>query len=1084
MTVNLRQFVLFLCIAASLLPEETTATIGKTYRLYDGITAFVDNPQGREFSISLDVRDINHRMHGPSELLVKVYGPDGRPVVREIIPDDGILTHTSNPSAAGWDHEAWYYATCYSRGLQPLVRWSAYSDPKRLKGIVKRTFTYKVKGGQNGVYRILLVGSPDHYVTLNIDPEMKYGVAGSPEWIHGHGQQFRDSFIYVPKTTKSINVLFLQFDEPAARQFTLKDSKGNVLTAGNGADGLVQTSVDASGKLDDQVLQLEVTEGKGDFLLNVTFQLENEFKPVRAKNQAITAVFSPDQATARATRGGTIYHDNHVFWQMHQVRMHDWLKKLKPNDFAYDKSLDDATGFISVGSHNSPKPDSADRIMHSFGKHKNPKALNAALRDMLFGMRLIGHGDHVAIGPKRNLAYEQGCYTFFWYRPAWRILQQTDAPKEVKEALREFIIQAGDRLAFCRTMATGNGNAFGSLMAGLKYCAEASQDPLQKDLFSSCFERFSNSGYGSRVGIGPSGGLQESKGYDLHYGSYVLRGWKAVIADLKDPKMIAARNRMLNLYSYIWSNGPGMPWSSRTSISKVAGGTYNAWQAKYNWKGWGGPDLLTGVNDHNEWFAARRRNYYAVTYHGRLTPTWEGEGFHGQIGLGGGGFCQLHVPSVGQVITAKPNSSYGSGMHLSEWPNFHVHSLVGRTADGLPLVTANSEHWNAKLEANVVSSSANVRQSSVSVSRRYTYKPSSIACEVRLGPTQHDNVFSIWGGRPKLRGKVLEAYEMIPFADVAKPKGKPRSNKNRTRIDVLSEDGTVAGTLDDQAAATAHGLGLRTDEATSLTGAGVMIACNGNFGALIEFDEPRKVFRGLNDTILVELTRGLTAASDVAFTYHVIPYSGKQPELGSTGSDSLNTLVLSTIEAVKSTDDLLEQLKEVAPLEVQDNQQTVGTLRLGISGEYLALVADIQDGKVQHHATPWKGSCLEVFGNMPDQTTIGQVFLAPQSDNTSSAGYEAKGGRQVPSAEILTASMATDTGYQIRALIPIDKLRIATDAEFRLEFQVSSHDGKQRKYHTLFGSQQAYENSQRYGTFTLQTHDDGHKDDLPKDDDK
>ena len=477
-TADFRQMALLLCLAISLLSGAIATAAESTYRLYDGITAFVDNPEGRDFSISLDVRDINHRMHGPSELLVKIYGPDGRPVVREIIPDDGILTHTSNPSAAGWDHEAWYYATCYSRGLQPLVRWSAYSDPKRLAGIVKRTFSYKVKGGQNGIYRILLVGAPDHYVTLKIDPELKYGVAGSPEWIHGHGKQFRKSFIYVPKTTRSINVLFLQFDEPAARQFTLKDAAGQVLTTGSGSDGLVQTSVDAAGQRDDQVLQLEVSEGRGDFLLNVTFQMENEFKPVRAKHQAVTAVFSPDEATARATRGGAIYHDDRVFWQMHQVRMHDWLNQLKPNDFVYDKSLDDASGFISVGSHNSPKPGSADRIMHSYGKHKNAKALNAALRDMLFGMRLIGHGDHVAIGPKRNLAYEQGCYTFFWYRPAWRILQQTDAPVEVKQALREFIIQAGDRLAFCRTMATGNGNAFGSLMAGLKYCAEASQDPL------------------------------------------------------------------------------------------------------------------------------------------------------------------------------------------------------------------------------------------------------------------------------------------------------------------------------------------------------------------------------------------------------------------------------------------------------------------------------------------------------------------------------------------------------------------------------------------------------------------------------
>ena len=313
-----------------------TASAGdSTHRLYDGITAFVNNPDGREFTVTLDVRDINHRMHGPSELFVKVYPPDGKPVVRELIPDDGVLTHTSNPSAAGWDHEAWYYATCYSRGLQPLVRWSAFSAPDRLATLETRRFTYKVAGGQKGVYRVLVVGAPDHYVTLGIDSDLKYGVSGSPEWIHGHGEMFRRSYVFVPKTTHAINLLFLQFDEPATRTFLLKDLKGNVLAEGDGAEGLVQTSVEALGKFDDQILMLDVSGGSGDFLLNVTFQLDNEFKPVRAPYQAVTAVLSPDEETARATRGGAIYHDGRVFWQMTQVRLHDWLKQIADEDFVY-----------------------------------------------------------------------------------------------------------------------------------------------------------------------------------------------------------------------------------------------------------------------------------------------------------------------------------------------------------------------------------------------------------------------------------------------------------------------------------------------------------------------------------------------------------------------------------------------------------------------------------------------------------------------------------------------------------------------------------------------------------------------------
>ena len=59
------------------------------FRLHEGVTAYVPNPDGKDFSVRLDVRDLNLYANGPREVLFKVYDPDGKPVVREIIPDDG-----------------------------------------------------------------------------------------------------------------------------------------------------------------------------------------------------------------------------------------------------------------------------------------------------------------------------------------------------------------------------------------------------------------------------------------------------------------------------------------------------------------------------------------------------------------------------------------------------------------------------------------------------------------------------------------------------------------------------------------------------------------------------------------------------------------------------------------------------------------------------------------------------------------------------------------------------------------------------------------------------------------------------------
>ena len=1044
---------ILLPLAMSLLEAESVHR-----RLYDGITAFVVNEDGKDFTVTLDVRDLNHRMYGPSELLVKVYPPDGKPVVREVVPDDGVVPKGMAPPFAGWDHEAWYYGTCYSRGIEPLVRWSAFSSAGRLAAVPSRTFNYDIKVTQKGIYRVLIVGSPDHYVTLDFEPELPYGIAGSPEWLHGHGGLYRKTFIHIPKTTRSTNVHFIQFDQPATRTFSLKSPSGEVLVSGSGADGYVSTSAEFLGKLDDQVLTLEISDGPGDYLVNVTHQLENEFKPVRAKFQAVTGVLSPDMQTARNTLGGAIYHEGKVFWQRSQVRLYEWVSRLGPEDFEYPAEIEKTSSFISVGSHQIPeKSGSADRIMHSWATHKNSKALNAAIKDMLFGMRLIGHGDHVAIGPNRNLAYEMGCYSYFWYRPAWRIIQQSNAPDEVKDLLREFVIMAGDRLAFSRTVATVNGNAFGSLMAGMRYCLAASQDPLHKELFDTIWERFTHGGYGERTGIGPSGGLQESFGYDYEYGSYVLRGWRAITRDLKDPRMVQAYNRVLNLYSYIHfpRGGGGSQWSSRTRGAQKAGGTYDPWHPVYRWKGFGGPDFTTAVNDHNEWFAVRRPTYYMVTYHGRLTPTWMGEGFQGQIGLGGGGICQLEVINKGQVIGSHPNGSYGKGTHLSQWRNFHVHGVVGETADGNPLVAANSEHPNARLDGNTVTSSGEVRESSVRVSRTYNYGPTAIVCEVSLSESIHDNVYGLWGGRPALRGKVDEAWEMIPFVDVAKRKEKPRTQKNRTKVDLLGADGSAVGTLTDAS------VGKEPVQAS-----GVLIT-RSDFGVLIEFDEPRGTVRGNNDTVLVQLAKSRTPASAIHFKYHLVPFVGDPPKLGDLAGAGKKALPIARLDGIDSAGKVAAALAEVAPQEVVDGKKVLASLKFAVSGENFALHAKVSDKTLDHQARVWRGSCVEVFASMPGTFEIGQVFLAPKAGDKAAAGYVPKGDEQVPNESIRVVSAAVEGGYETQALIPLSLLKIAPDAkQFQLEFQVGADlTGRKRLHRTLFGSQRAYMNNTKYGLF-------------------
>lgn len=845
-----------------------------THRLHDGVTTFVLNAEGKDFTVRLTVRDLNLFETGPREVLVKVYDPAGNAVVRKVIPDDGVTSKAFLPPLGAWDHEAWYYAHCYEKGTQPMIRWSAFSAPDRLASIAKREFSFPIKGGVKGVYRVLVVGAIDHYVTVGIDPKLPAAVSGHPDWLHGHGEQWRKAHVYVPRGTIGLFAMFAEYDMPRKRKFTIRTPDGKELLASK--PGQIfwrgQLEFGKAGQYDDQVFTVEVSEGLGDFLAGLKFRLAKDAEVNYRGERIAPAVFAPDEATARAVQGGAIYHDGKVFWHGFQVRLHDWLKKLKPEDFEVrnaegqaawpapeletkDKklaALPTRPGFLPV---NGPywRPPACDFIMHHYPAHKNRAALNLALRDLHAGLRSLGPNDHVSVavgGAFANMAYEFGNYAWHYWRPAWRILQQSDAPAEVKAIVREAFLVAGDRLAFCRTWERVNGNAYAQLLAALRYNYEATGDPLQKELFDTYWQRFTSGGWGERVGVGPSGPVQEGFAYAYHYASYILTTWQAILADLPDPRLQKVHDGVRNWFSYTLAdeNVAAGPWSSRTHH-------YPHWkietEGKFAWKGLPGPDFTVSISDANEWFAARRKNYYALTYHGRLSPKWESNAHSGQTGYGGGMLCQLQVPGKGLVLAGTLNGNYGEGMDPSQWREFHLHTLAGMQADGTPFVAGDSEH-DASLEKNQVASAGEIRNTALRSRRTFTFGADDIACSVQLDDTSDTDLLELWL-KNNLRGKVKEAYEMIPYLPKQKTKaGAKEADTVVTALDAAGKDLKPLGTEAIEAA------GIRIDR--------------GGFGVNILLDKPRPVLRGANAVVLIRLADKVTPAKNVALSYRIVPF--------------------------------------------------------------------------------------------------------------------------------------------------------------------------------------------------------------------
>ncbi|MCX5659738.1 MAG: hypothetical protein NTW19_08465 [Planctomycetota bacterium] len=835
---------------------------GTTFRLYEGLTLLVDNPTGKAFTFSLDLRDLNLVEPGPREVLMKVYDPEGKAVVREIIPDDGVVTPVSQLPTGGWDHEGWYYLYQTNHGAPPMFRWTGLTAPDRLAAVPVRTFVRPIPEGPKGMYRVVLVGARDHVATVKFSPALAWAVGGNPYFVHPTGDFLKKRFVYIPKGTSGLTIAMVEHDRPRTRHFTLRDPAGKVLAEGTPTSGIVfaEAKPEKAGDWDDKVFSLEVGDGPGSYMVQFTL-LRNVMQEVaRPMMSGVPAFYAPDEATARALHGGAIEHDGEVFWLPQQVKLHDWLKKLAPADFEVKNADGTPAAAVKILNFGSPAPGLdirpnrndkfippngpyaagciSDTIMFSYMMHKNRQALNVAIRDMIIGINTLGPGDHVKTIQWRgmaNLAYAFGTYDWHWWRPAWRLLKESDAPADIKELLRDAFLNAGDRLGFCRNWERVNGNAFTTVLCGLRYVSEATGDPMQKELFETFCDRFMHGGWGPRVGLGPSGLVHEEFAYDFHYGSYTINTLGCVADDLQDPRFIAMREGLQRFYSYTLNDEVApCPYSARTAGTPPL---LPQKEGPYAWKGFPGPDVTESINGANEFFAARRKGYYILSYHGRMTPNWECNAFTGQIGWSGGVLCQMVVPGKGTVLASTLEyPGYGKNMHPSQWPTFRIHTLAGQTADGLPLVAADGEHLDAHLEGNTVIGSGEVRNSSVVATRSYTYNPDHVVSEVKLRITDDDAFLNFWFKSP-FRGYVTEAWEMIPF--VANKKDHPAASakpEDRTSVKVLDAAGKEVGDL---AEATCVGQTVVIDR--------------GGFGVRIELEKPMTLKRGAGDTVMIQV---------------------------------------------------------------------------------------------------------------------------------------------------------------------------------------------------------------------------------------
>ena len=105
----------------------------------------------------------------------------------------------------------------------------------------------------------------------------------------------------------------------------------------------------------------------------------------------------------------------------------------------------------------------------------------------------------------------------------------------------------------------------------------------------------------------------------------------------------------------------------------------------------------------------------------------------------------------------------------------------------------------------------------------------------------------------KFRGKVKEAYEIIPYVAKQRTAGKPAD----TAVTIIDKEGKEITLLGKDAVEAA---GVKIDR--------------GGFGVRMLFDKPRTVMLGMNATVMVRLADKLTDAKNVSMAYRLVPFGG------------------------------------------------------------------------------------------------------------------------------------------------------------------------------------------------------------------
>ncbi|MBT5146403.1 MAG: hypothetical protein HN559_18355 [Gemmatimonadetes bacterium] len=292
------------------------------WRTREWLIFHMQDETGGGFNLDLTIRDQNIYMQGERPVVVSVIGPQDEVLARQLVPDDGITSGDADHREGIYDVFADYRYREWHRvhspgGVPPgKTRSPVLQAPEQLDPTLVHV---EVPDAGPGLYRVVVIASWDHYISLTPDRPIATGIHPGPGPLSVHGDRLAPgAYLWVPATTQHLGVSLTEEVLPSTATLSIHDETGTRVASRRARSFLTYVVDEAPQK--NSVYRIVVTEAQPGAGLHI---------------RGVPPVLAPDVQTARLIHGGMEIDnkDRHTFHH-HQRRLDAWSDQLRVDDRA------------------------------------------------------------------------------------------------------------------------------------------------------------------------------------------------------------------------------------------------------------------------------------------------------------------------------------------------------------------------------------------------------------------------------------------------------------------------------------------------------------------------------------------------------------------------------------------------------------------------------------------------------------------------------------------------------------------------------------------------------------------------------